>query len=410
MAEQSNGGVYPLRGIRVLDFGIGAVGVEVGRLLAEYGADVIKIESHLAPDFIRVVMGTTMNPMFASSSRSKRSLGVNLKTQRGLELVRRLVRLADVAIENSASGVMERLGLGYTALRELNPRLVMFSSHLAGSSGPWKDWIGYGPSTHPLAGLQYLWNYPEDADTPAGTTNIYPDHLVGRVGALAALAGLIQRERTGHGLHAEAAQFESAIGFIGDLLAKESLQPGSVRPLGNASERGAPWGAYPCAGEDEWCAINVRSDAEWEALREVLGNPDWAAAAEYARAEGRIAAREAIDRRLASWTASRDPVALMQELQARGIPAGVLQHPEHQLADPHLAARGYLRPVQQPPIGEIVLEGPAFHGSALAEPDVRPAPLLGEHTREVCSDLLGLSETEIEELVAEGVLEEPRPD
>ncbi len=409
MTNQSNAGAQPFRGLVVLDFGVGAVGVEVGRLFAEYGADVIKIESHLAPDFIRVVMGTTMNPMFASSNRSKPSLGVNLKTEQGLELVRRMLPLADVVIENSASGVMERLGLGYAALRELNPRLVMFSSHLVGSSGPWKDWIGYGPSTHPLSGLQHLWNYPEDEDTPAGTTNVYPDHLVGRVGALAAVAGLIQRERTGTGLHAEAAQFESAISLIGDLLAAESLAPGSVRPLGNASPRGAPWGAYPCAGEDEWCAINVRSDSEWQALCDVLGNPDWAATPEYATASRRIAAREEIDRQLAAWTAERDPASVMQLLQARGVPAGVLAHPEHQLADPHLAARGYLRPLNQPPIGDLVLEGPAFHGSDLAEPDVRPAPLLGEHTREVCGELLGLSEAEIDRLLADGVLEEPRP-
>ena len=176
------------------------MGVELGRLLAEYGADVLKVESPDFPDFIRTIMGTMMNPSFASSSRSKRGFAVDVKTKKGLEVVERLVRRADVFIENNAAGVMERLGLGPRRLRELNPRIVAFSSNMTGSKGPWSHWVGYGPSTHPLAGLQWLWNYPEDVDQPAGSTNVHPDHLVGRVGAMAVLAGLVgtRTHRPGH--------------------------------------------------------------------------------------------------------------------------------------------------------------------------------------------------------------------
>ncbi len=396
---------YPFAGLRVLDFGVGAVGVEVGRLLAEYGADVIKIESRTAPDFIRVILAGEMNPAFASSSRSKRSFGVNCKTAEGLRLVRSLAEGADVVIENNGAGVMDRLGLGPETLHELNPRIVYFSSHLAGSRGPWKNWIGYGPSTHALSGLQYLWNHPDDADEPAGSTNVHPDHLVGRFGALGVTAGLIERERTGRGLHVEAAQFEAIIGLLGDWLARESLEPGSLRPLGNTSERGAPWGAFPCAGEDEWCAINVRSDAEWQALREVMGEPNWACDARFDRGPGRIAEREELEQHLAEWTVECEPIALMHTLQAARIPAGVLQHPRHQMEDPHLAERRYHRPIEQPPIGRLVLEGPAFRGSELPEEIIGPAPALGEHTREIAAELLGLSEVEIEKRIADGVLE-----
>jgi crotonobetainyl-CoA:carnitine CoA-transferase CaiB-like acyl-CoA transferase len=397
----------PFAGLRVLDFGVGAVGVEVGRFFAEYGADVVKVESSTAPDFIRTIPPEGMNPPFASSSRSKRGLGVNLKDARGVGLVRRLARLADVVIENNGAGVMQRLGLGYESLSAENPRLVYFSSNLTGSRGPWSGWIGYGPSTHPVSGMQHLWNFPEDEARPAGSTNIYPDHFVGRLGALASVAGLFQRERTGHGLHAEAAQFEGAIGFIGDLLARESLAPGSVHPRGNASERGAPWGAYPCAGEDEWCAICVRSDAEWCSLREALGSPDWAAAAEFDTAAGRIAAREILDRHLSVWTRSQAPHAVMHGLQTRGIPAVVLQHPGHELVDPHLIARGYPQTFDQPPLGRIIAEGPAFRASDLPPPIQKPAPLLGEHTRDVCREWLGLGADEVDALFADGVLEEP---
>jgi crotonobetainyl-CoA:carnitine CoA-transferase CaiB-like acyl-CoA transferase len=398
---------YPLRGLKVLDFGVGAVGVEVGRLLAEYGADVVKIESRKAPDFIRIIMGGMMNPNFASSSRSKRCLGVDLKSERGAALLRRLAKWADVTIENNGAGVMDRLGLGAQTLHEINPKLVTFSSQIVGSSGPWSNWIGYGPSTHAVSGLQWLWNYPEDIEQPAGSTNVYPDHFVGRLGAAAVVAGLVGRARTGRGLHADAAQFESVIQLLGDLFAKESLAPGSVQPQGNASDRGAPWGAYPCAGEDEWCVINVRDDDEWRRLADVLDRPEWTQRGEYANASRRRAEREALDRQLADWTRLHTSREVMETLQRAGVPAGMVQHAGHHLEDPHLAARDYHREIEQPDLGRVVLEGPAFRGSELPEPIVEPAPGLGEHTRGIAAELLGLSPSEIAELIEAGVLEDP---
>jgi crotonobetainyl-CoA:carnitine CoA-transferase CaiB-like acyl-CoA transferase len=403
----SPGNDYPLRGLRVLDCGVGAVGVEIGRLLVEYGADVIKVESSKAPDFIRVIMGDFMNPSFASSNRSKLSFAVDLKQEKGQELLRRLVRDSDVLIENNATGVMARLGLDPDSLRRINPGILSFSSQIVGSYGPWKDWIGYGPSTHAVGGLQHLWNYPEDVERPAGSTNIYPDHFVGRLGAFAMLAGLIQRARTQKGMHVDAAQFEAAIGLLGDLLALESLVPGSVQPLGNASSLGAPWGAYRCAGEDEYCAINVRNDAEWEGLREAMGDPAWAQSPEYRSAADRIRLRSKIDRELEAWTAQHAPRAVMETLQAHGVPAGIVAHAGHHIGDPHLAARDYPKLVNQSGLGSILVEGPAFQGSDLPEPIVRQAPLLGEHTRHIAAERIGLSEPEIEQLIQAGVLEGP---
>ena len=398
---------YPFRGLRVLDFGVGAVGVELGRHFAELGADVLKVETARAPDFIRTIMNTYMNPSFASSSRSKQSIGIDVKSPRGLELAEQLVRQSDVLIENNGGGVMERLGLGPARLHELNPRIVSFSSQMVGSSGPWGRWIGYGPSTHPVAGLQYLWNYPEDEAQPAGSTNVYPDHYVGRLGAFGVLAGLIGRERSGTGTHLDAAQFESAIGLLGDLLAQESLVPGSVKPLGNASHRGAPWGAFPCAGEDEWCAVCVRSDEEWQGLRQALGDPEWARDPRYASGEARRLARETIEARLGEWTAQHPPRQVMETLQAHGVPAGILSHGAHLIEDPHLAALGYHRPVEQPPLGRLILEGTPFRGSDLPTTIIERAPELGEHTRQAARERLGLSDAETDDLVAQGVLEEP---
>jgi crotonobetainyl-CoA:carnitine CoA-transferase CaiB-like acyl-CoA transferase len=372
-------GAHPFEGLRVLDFGVGAVGVEVGRLLAEYGADVIKVESNAAPDFIRIVLPGGINPAFASSSRTKRSLGINLKTKAGLDLLFELVRISDVLVQNNGAGVMDRLGLGYDAVHSINPRLIMFSSHLLGSSGPWKSWVGYGPNTHPVSGLQYLWNFPDEAEQPAGSTNVHPDHL------------------------------ETAIGLLGDLFLKEGLESGAVVPQGNASPRGAPWGAYPCAGEDQWCVINVRSDAEWRALGHALGRPEWTERPAYATALGRSAARDALDEELGAWTRERSSRDVMESLQAAGVPAAVMSTPADHFDDPHLAARGYKQRIDQQGVGPIDVEGPAFRGSDLADPIVRQAPMLGEHTREICRELLDLSDPEIDALVADGVLEPYAP-
>ena len=185
----------PFEDLLVVDFGVGAVGVEAARLFADYGAETIKVESYEAPDFMRSLTPNLINPSFASSSRGKRSLGVNLKTEKGRELVHELLRKADVVIDNLATGVMARLGMDAETLHAINPRLVVITSQSVGAQGPWKDWSGYGPSTHPTSGLHWLWNHPE-ADAPAGSVCTYPDHLVGRLGAIAGLAGLIQREKT----------------------------------------------------------------------------------------------------------------------------------------------------------------------------------------------------------------------
>jgi crotonobetainyl-CoA:carnitine CoA-transferase CaiB-like acyl-CoA transferase len=356
----------PFAGLRVLDFGIGAVGVEVGRLLGENGADVIKVESRTYPDFIRVVMGTEMNTNFASSSRAKRSIGINAKTPEGLDLIKRLVADADVLIENSATGVMDNLGLGWDVLHAINPRLVMVSSQLMGSTGPWKDWIGYGPSTRPPSGMTYLWNWPEGG-VPPGSFAVHPDHLVGRVATVGALAALIG----GGGRHVECAQVETVINFLGDLLLRESVEPGSVQPIGNGDVR-----FVRCAGDERWAVIDGEgADVDVDEV----------------------------------WCAEHTDREVMAEFQRRGIAAGYVVYPSDMCSDPHLVARGYPKEVDQPGQGRMRMEGPAFHATGIPEPIVAPAPGLGEHTREIATTLLGLADSDVDKLIEAGVLEGPLP-
>ena len=397
----------PLEGIRVLDFGIGGVGVEAGRLFAEYGAEVVKIESRSYPDFMRVVMSTEMSASFASSSRSKQGFGVNLKDPRGLEMMHELVKQADVVIENNSTGTMESMGLGYEKLRELNPRIVMTSSQLLGSRGAWADWFGYGPSTQPIGGLVHLWNYT-DQDFPAGSTSIFPDHVAGRLTALAALAALVRREKTGEGGHGETAQAETVVGILADKLLKEGIEPGSVVPMGNRSKQGAPWGAFPCLGEQQWVTITVRDDREWKKLRGAMGEPEWAMAPEYETAAGRFAAEDEIEAKLGAWTATMSRFDVTANLQMFGVPAAPVYTSTDQSFDPHYQARNYLRWVDQQDLGWICFEGPAFRASGMSELDTRQAPLLGENTRQIARDRLGLDDEEIEKLIAAGTLEVPR--
>ena len=397
----------PFAGLHVLDLGHGGVGVETGRLFAEYGADVIKVETSTYPDFIRQVFGGNMSASFASSSRSKRSLGVNVKVPSGLALLERLVEWADVLIENTSTGTMADMGTSYEVLHQVNPRLVMASSQLMGTAGPWSSWIGYGPSTRGPGGMTYLWNYA-DGGMPPGSGAIHPDHLVGRLAAVAALACLVGREAgDGTGAHVEAAQVETLINTLGDYFLQESLAPASARPQGNRRPTGTPWGVYPCAGVERWVVITVRNDDEWRALRGALGDPPWASTADYTTAAGRLAAADTIDAELAAWTAERTDHEVMAALQAVGVPAGAMLYASDTAADPQLAARNYLRTVDQPPYGTITLEGQSFTASGMPEPLVFNAPALGEHTREICQQILGMTDGEIDALIAEGALEEP---
>ena len=397
----------PLSGVRVADFGHGGVGVEISRMLAEYGADVVKIESRTYPDFVRVILGGEMSPSFASSSRSKRSLGINAKTEEGRRLLLDLVAGAggsagcDVVVENGSTGVMDGLGLGYRHFAAANPDVTMVSSQLMGSSGPWSAWRGYGPNTQVTGGMTHLWDYP-DAERPSGSQSIFPDHWAGRMGALAAVAGVLGRRRgvMDRGCHAEVCQVEQVVGAMGDLLARESLQAGSVAPQGNRRDLGSPWGLFPCEGEDQWVAVCCRTDDEWDALAGLIGVDDPALSTLDARRKREDEVEEAVT----AWTGTLSKRAVADACLSAGVPAGPMLTSSQQLEDPHLAARGYLVELDQPPIGVMTFEGPAFAATGMADADIRPAPGLGEHTREVAAEL-GLDEAAIDDLIARGILE-----
>ena len=391
----------PLAGLRVVDFGIIVIGNEIGRLFADQGADVIKVENRAFPDAARVGYGGKLSQSFVAGSRNKRSFGVNLRTPDGVAVLKRLVAGADVVLENFKPGTLEKLGLGYESLRAVNPDVVMLSTNALGSTGPWSRWLGYGPLVRCVSGITSLWRYPEDELGFGEPTTIYPDHYGARVCAAAVLAALIRRRRTAAGAHLESAQAEMIVNHLADTFLAASL--------GDAhGDTGAPWGIYPCAGDDEWCVITVRDDEQWLALRRVLGDPEWAADSFGTVAE-RIANRALLDLHLTGWTRALEPRAVMERLQAAGVPAAMMMRPHDHEQDPHLESRGAYRELHQPGLGVVRLENGPFRARNIPPVRVTPAPQHGEHTREICATVLGLSEPEIEALFATGALEGPVP-
>jgi len=402
----------PLAGIRIVDFGTIVIGNELGRLLADQGAEVIKIENRAFPDMARTALGKEMTPNFAAGSRNKLSLGVNLRTPEGNAIMKRLVAEADVVLENFKPGTLENLGLGYEELRTVNPDLVMLSTNANGSTGPWSNWLGYGPLVRCASGITSMWRYPDDEFGFAEPTTIYPDHMAARICATAVLAALLGRQRTGRGAYIETAQVEMIMAQISDIFLATSLGHDSVStPHGNHSDLGAPWGVYPCAGDDEWCVVTVSDDADWERLCGALGNPAWMRSSAYATHEFRMENRDALDAHLAEWTSTQDPRGLMERLQAAGIAAGWMMRPPNDHADdPHFVERGLYRTLEQPGLGPILMEDGPFRSRGVLPVRVEPAPLHGQHTREICARVLGMGADEIEALVAAGVLEEPTAD
>jgi crotonobetainyl-CoA:carnitine CoA-transferase CaiB-like acyl-CoA transferase len=399
----------PLAGLRVMDFGHGAVGVEVGRRFAEYGAEVMKIESRTYTDFMRLQLGGETNPSFASSSRSKLGFGVNAKTPEGVAILHELAAKSDLVVENNSTGTMDKLGIGFDALQAVNPDLVMVSSQLMGSHGAWSWWRGYGPSTQPPGGLVHLWNYA-DTDAPAGSTSIYPDHVAGCLGAVSSLAALVGRARgVNQGVHIEVAQVETVVGMLGDLIAAEGVAAGSVVPMGNRSEVGSPWGLYRCDGEEQWAAITCRDDADWQGLVAAMGNPGWAGDAAFATVDGRRARADELDERIGEWTATRTKDDVAATCQREGVPAAPMLTGAEQVSDPQYEARGFAVKIDQPGVGPLWLDGGAFRGEHMQGPDVHQAPELGEHTRRIARELLGHDDEEVDRLLAAGILETTPP-
>ncbi|MEN4397692.1 CoA transferase [Mycolicibacterium senegalense] len=396
----------PLEGIRVLDLGVIVVGSDTGRLFGDLGADVIKIENSAFPDGLRGNL-TAMSQTYGAGHRNKRSIGVDLRTPRGRELAHQLVAQSDVVLTNFKPGVAETLGMDYRSLRELNPQIVAVDSSAFGPTGPWAKRMGYGPLVRAAAGFTDLWVYPGEPESFCDTVTVYPDHVAARIGALGALSLLLRRERTGTGGSVSIAQSEVMLSHLAAEIAADAL----TRRGHAAAEpvHDAPWGSFPAADDDRWLAVTVRDDADWRALCQAIDRPELADDVRLATRAGRDAHRDRIDEAVRAWTSARPVTEAMQRLQTAGVPAGaVLRAAEVADWDYYVQRRAFREELHPHATEPFTMENVQIHSTRIADPPLRQAPLLGEHTREIAAELLGLGAAEIDELIATGVLEVPQ--
>jgi crotonobetainyl-CoA:carnitine CoA-transferase CaiB-like acyl-CoA transferase len=398
----------PLEGVKVADFSWIGVGPITAKALADHGATVIHVETDKPVDRLRMtgpfkdnIPGMNRCQFFGAFNTSKLSLGLNMKTPEGHALARRLLEWCDISLNSFTAGTMDRNGLGYDAARSLNPGIIMAETCLLGQTGPAARMSGYGYHAAAISGFYEVTGW--DDRSPGGPFNAYTDTVAPRFLAATLMAALDHRDRTGQGQYIDQAQMESALHFLAPELLDVQVSGRSARRNGNFSPTAFPHDAYPCAGHDQWCAIAVETDEQWTRLVAALGHPAWAGT-ELSTLPGRRAAADVIDRELSAFTSRHEPRALMDLLQAAGVPAGMVQRSSDHQLDPQFAHRSFFRHLEHPEMGVVPYEGHQFRISGYDSGPRLPAPCLGEHTYEVLRDILEMSDEDIAEAFAAGAV------
>jgi crotonobetainyl-CoA:carnitine CoA-transferase CaiB-like acyl-CoA transferase len=386
-------GLRPFDGLRILDLGVIVAGGELGRLFADLGARVVKVESAAYPDGLRqTAPGQEMSASWALTHRNELSFGVDLRTPEGAEIFGSLVGRTDAVFANFKPGTLGALGFSYEKLQQLNPSVVLAESSAFGDTGPWSTRMGYGPLVRATTGVTRLWRgVGAQQDQFFDATTIFPDHVAARITAIATVAALIRRLRTGHGAHVHISQAEVAVNQLAAAYVAEAAAQSGI----SITEDPAVHAVCPCAGDDEWCVISVRDQTDRDVLATLIGID-------------LPADRAALAAILGAFTSGRDKHDVTEQLQGVGIPAGPMNRGGDVLDDVQLQARGLysdlVHPLFDAPMPSET--GPAPY-RRIPPGELRPAPVAGEHTRDICHRALGLDHTDIDRLIADGVLFAP---
>ena len=395
----------PLEGIRVVDLSMMWAGPFATHLLGEMGAEVIKVEGPRAWDNVRTLFPIpgpepwNASFYFNDYNREKKGLVLDLAHPRGRELLLALVAKSDAVVENYRADVLDKLGLGYDALCKAKADIILVSMAGFGKTGADRELVGFGPIVEQMAGLASLTGYGDDG-IPYKTGISYGDPVGGTAAAGALVLALIQRRRTGRGAWIDLAQRETMAQMLPEAFAAASLRGEEPVHRGNRHPVWAPQGVYPCEGKEQWLALSVRRDAEWRALGDAIGAPELAA---LSQAERR-ARHDELDARIAAWTSPRDPAELQALLQERKIPAARMNDSDSIHWDPHLLARDFWDFMPHPRTQPYPQPAPAWRLVESNPRPRRPAPMFGEHNREILCGLLGLSDAELDELSRAGVI------
>ncbi len=405
-----------LAGVRVVDLSMGWAGPLAARHLADMGADVVKVEGCVRFDWWRGWEatqewidegGAEKNPAFNTVNRNKRAITLDLATPVGSDLLKRLVAISDVVVENYSAGVLPKLGLSYEVLAEANPEVVMISMPAFGTDGPWRGFRAYGSTVEQASGLPHLSGEPDDPPTMVHVA--LGDAVGGLNGAAALLTALRAKRRTGRGQHLDLSQSQCLFPLgIKGILAQSATGEAPPR-LGNRSAHHAPHGVFPCAGEDEWIVVQVRTEAQWRAFVDYAAANGAADLRGFGDVADRLARVDELERAVAAFTAGQVAELLTADLQTAGVPAGHVASGLELADDPHLAARGFWKMMERDYVG--VLPHPAAPYRVGDQPfDIdNVAPTLGRDNHEVLRELLHLSDAEIDALEAQGIIgDKPR--
>jgi crotonobetainyl-CoA:carnitine CoA-transferase CaiB-like acyl-CoA transferase len=393
----------PFQDIRVISFPTGIVGPALASLMAEHGAEVISIEAG------RQLRSPQRGQRWQvtsdlESNHSKKRVAINMKHPDGLELAKKLIARSDVVAENFSARVMASWGLDYARMKEVRHDIIMVSLQAFGQTGPRRDYVSFGPILMSFSGMAYLWRDPEIERPGAGCQTAFPDFIAPSYGAVAILAALNYRARTGRGQYVDISQAETAASMLGPACLEYLVNGRDPEPQGNFSSRAAPHGAYRCKGDDRWCAISVDTQEEWNSFCEITGHGEWRADPRFADLNSRVANRAALDALVESWTTRHTPHQVMMILQRDGIAAGVVQTAEDLYRDPHLRERGFAREVFHSQVGWVTRAGPSVRLTKKPFAPSGAAHQAGDDNEAVFGELLGLSKAQIAELTEREVL------
>ncbi|MDP2920055.1 MAG: CoA transferase [Dehalococcoidia bacterium] len=398
-----------LEGVKICDFCWVWVGPMTTKTLADQGAQVIKIEGKSRPDVWRVsppfkdnIVGYNRGGIFNIINSSKKSITLNLSKPKGIEIAKKLVAWADVVTENFAGGAMEKMGLSYAELKRIKPDIIMLSAAMMGQTGPYTNMPGFGAQLTALSGFTHVAGWPDREPADLGH---YTDFIAPRYNALAILAALDYRRRTGKGVHLDMAQFEGCVNFIAPLILDYTVNGRVAGRMGNRSTHASPHGAFRCRGEERWCVVAALNDEEWQSFCKIIGNPDWTKEPRFNTLLGRKENEDEMERLIETWSVNHPPERVMTIMQAAGVNAGVVQDSEDLIdRDLHLKERNYYPEIEPAEMGKYFTIAPPYKLSKVSH-DIHPAPLMGEHNEYVFKEILGMSDEEIGDLVAEGVVE-----
>lgn len=409
-AFRDKNGATPLEGLKILDFSWVIAGPKATKYLANLGATVVRVESEQRIDFLRAyppfpggLAGINRSGTFAHLNDGKYGMAININHPKARTVLERLVRWADVVVENFTPGTMEQWKMAYEDLRKINPAIIMFRASMMGQTGPYANQTGLGTMLQAYAGFSNLVGWPDRV--PVGSAAPYSDFPAADFIAIGVLAGLDYRRRTGQGLCFDSSQLETSQQMLIPALLDYSANHRVLEALGNRDPESCPHGAYPCRGEDRWCLISVFNEEEWKALKVVMGNPPWAENEKFSSLRSRKKNEDEIDRLIADWTINHDAEDLIDRLQEAGVPAGMVKNGRDLQEDPQLAHRGHLVRIKHQEMGKVNYDCPPFRFSLTPLRMEMPSPCLGEHTEMVCREFLKMTDEEFFELLAENVFE-----